>query len=228
MEQSKHLEEEILKLGKKLIKELELVYTVNTLARWMAHYLAELITNIENTEPGEEKQKLKRECCSIIIQLWNIRERIPIEKPTERLTPIIEVLELLKKRKHPFIPFLFSEKQQDVNSKNWVEFLKIVKNNSERIYNKSLLSMISSKVLEKDNEWVEKHDEFLSEEEKKIVEYLNYISKRELRIQIIDTSDKEVEEQSDSEKFEQLFKDLEEFIDEQLKALKSLKRNLIK
>ena len=227
MEQSKHSEEEILKLGKKLIKELDLVHTGNTLARWMAHYLAELITTIDNTESREEKQKLKRECCDIIIQLWNIRERIPIEKPMERLTPIIGVLELFKERKHPFIPFLFTETQRDVNSKNWVEFLKIVKDNSERIYNKSLLSMISAKVLEKDNEWVEKHGEFLSKEEKKIIEYLNYINSKDLRIQIIDTDDEEIEEKSDSEKFRQLFLDLENFIDEQKEALASLKSNLM-
>lgn len=98
MEQSKHSEEEILKLGKKLIKELELVYSVNTLARWMAHYLAELITNIENTELGEEKQKLKKECCDIILDIWGKRERIPIEKPTDRLKPIIDVISLLKKK----------------------------------------------------------------------------------------------------------------------------------
>jgi len=228
MVQSKHSEEAILELGRKLIVELDLEYTVNTLARWMAHYLAELITNIEKTKSEEEKQKLKKECCDIIIQLWNIRERIPIEKPTERLKPIIGVLELFKERKHPFIPFLFPERQRDVNSKNWVEFLEIVKDNSERIYNKSLLSMISAKVLEKDNEWVEKHGEFLSEEEKKIVEYLNYINSKELRIQFIDSDDEEVKEKSDSEKFEQLFLDLENFIDEQKNALRSLKKELHK
>lgn len=65
MEQSKHSEEEILKLGRKLIKELELVYTVNTLARWLSHYLAELMVNIDNCESEEEKTELQKECCNV-------------------------------------------------------------------------------------------------------------------------------------------------------------------
>ena len=53
MEQSKHSEDEIIKLGKKLVKELDLEYSVNTLARWMSHYLAELLHNIDNEKTNE-------------------------------------------------------------------------------------------------------------------------------------------------------------------------------
>lgn len=226
MGQLEHSEEKILNLGKTLIKELELEYTVNTLARWMAHYVSELINKIENTSSEDEKSKLKSECCSVIIQLWDIREKIPIESPTERLKPIIKVLELFKKRSHPFIPFVFPEKQRDLKSKNWVDFLKVIKGNSERIYNKSLISMISNKVLEKDNQWIEKHGEFVSDEEKKIIEYLNYINNKEMQIQIVEKSDEETEK-LDSEKINLLFEELESFIDEQKEALISLKSQLI-
>merc|ERR1712137_994692 len=171
-EQSKHSEEEILKLGKKLIKELELVYTGNTLARWMAHYLAELINNIDKCESKEEKIKFQKECCDIILEIWQKRERVPIEKPTEKLKPIIDVLSLLKKNEHPFIRHRFFDKKNGLKNSNssWLSFLEKVKNNSERIYRKSLIVIISEELLEKDKEWIEEHGSFLSDDEKSVIE----------------------------------------------------------
>ncbi|WP_040278307.1 hypothetical protein [Psychroserpens damuponensis] len=227
MEQSKQSEDKIIELGETLIEELNLNDRFNTLARWMAQYISELIYKIESTTSKVEKKKLKKECCNLIIQLWDKRERIPIEKPTDKLKPIISVLELFKEEKHPFIPFLFAEKQRDIKSKNWVDFLKVIKESSKRIYNKSLMSMIHDKVLEKDNQWVEKHGEFLSKEEKTIVSYLNYINSSEIKVRIIDSSKKKERDKSDAQKLEILFSELESCINEQKEALLSLKDALI-
>lgn len=224
MEQLKHSEEEILKLGKKLITELELVYTVNTLARWMGHYLAELMNNIDKCESEEEKTKLKKECCAIILEIWEKRERIPIEKPIERLKPIIDVLELLKKNEHPFIRHRFLANSRNLKDKHpsWFNFLGIVKDNSERIYRKSLISMISEEVLGKDKEWIEKHGSFLSDNEKSVVEYLDSI--KEVAISFHNDPKKEPTEK---EKVKNLFKELEEQIDEQKQELLKLKKTTL-
>ncbi|WP_225037082.1 hypothetical protein [Winogradskyella sp. SM1960] len=224
MEQSKHSEEEILKLGKKLIKELELVYTGNTLARWLAHYLAELISNIDKCESKEEKNNLQRECCEIILEIWGKRERIPIEKPTEKLKPIIDVLSLLKKKEHPFIRHRFLGNNSALRNKNssWLTFLEVVKNNSERIYRKSLISMISEELLEKDKKWIEEHGSFLSEDEKSVVEYLDSI--KEITISFSKDLEKEVTE---NEKTENLFIELEEQLDEQKEELLRLKKQVL-
>lgn len=221
----KYSEEAVLKLGKTIISELELDYTVNTLARWMAHYIAELIQKIETSKSEKEKKQLKKECCELILELWSKRERLPIKKPTERLKPIISVLELLKGSEHPFIPFILPNNSRSIKSKTWSGFLKVVKESSERIFNKSLLSLIDNKILEKDNQWVEKHGEFLSNEEKVIIKYLNDIN--ELEIKFVDVSEEKIEK-NDSEKLDELFNQLESFIDEQKNALLSLKQNLLK
>ncbi|WP_282055719.1 hypothetical protein [Maribacter luteus] len=224
MEQSKHSEDQILKLGKKLVKELELVHTSNTLARWMAHYLAELINNIDKCESKEEKSKLQKECCEIILEIWKKRERVPIEKPTERLKPIIDVISLLKKNEHPFIPNRFFDKKKGSKNSNssWLSFLEIVKNNSERIYRKSLIAMISEELLEKDKEWIEEHDSFLSDDEKSVVEYLNSI--REITISIHGEEEKE---ETENQKIKKLFKELEEQLNEQKEELLSLKKKTL-
>ncbi|SHJ19029.1 hypothetical protein [Algibacter luteus] len=225
MEQSKHSEEEILKLGKKLIKELDLVYTGNTLARWMAHYLAELINNINKCESEEEKSKLQKECCDIILEIWEKRERVPIEKPTEKLKPIIDVISLLKKNEHPFIRHKFLDKRNGLKNSNsgWLSFLEIVKNNSERIYRKSLIAMVSEELLEKDKEWIDEHDSFLSDEEKSVVEYIDSI--REITISIHGEKEKEA---SEKEKIQYLFNELEEQIDDQKEELLKLKKIILK
>lgn len=225
MEQSKQSEEEILKLGKKLIKELELVYTVNTLARWLGHYLAELMNNIDNCESEEEKSELRKECCKIILELWEKRERIPIEKPTEKLKPIIDVLGLLKSNKHPFIRHSFLSSNRNLKDKNpsWFKFLELIKVNSERIYRKSLISMISEELLEKDKEWIEKHGSFLSNDEKSIINYLDSIN--EITISFEDSKEKEP---SKKEKLENLFNDIEHQIDEQKAYLLQLRKEVLK
>jgi hypothetical protein len=224
MEQSKHSEEEILRLGKKLIKELELVYTVNTLARWLGHYLAELMNNIDNCESEEKKSELQKECCNVILELWEKRERIPIEKPTEKLKPIIDIISLLKKNEHPFIRHRFLNNNNGLRNKNsnWFSFLEIVKNNSERIYRKSLISMISEELLEKDKEWIEEHGSFLSDDEKSVVEYLASI--KEIEISFIDDSEKEITEK---DKVENLFNELEGQINEQKQELLKLKKSML-
>lgn len=224
MEQLKHSEEEILNLGKKLIAELELVYTVNTLARWMGHYLAELMNNIDKCESEVEKSNLQKECCNVILEIWEKRERIPIEKPTEKLKPIIDVISLLKKNKHPFIRHRFLGNNTGLRNKNsnWLSFLEIVKNNSERIYRKSLISMISEELLEKDKEWIEEHGHFLSDDEKSVVEYLDSI--KEITISFHDNPEVEATEK---EKIECLFNELEEQIDEQKEELLRLKKKTL-
>lgn len=224
MEQLKHSEEEILKLGKKLIAELELVYTVNTLARWMGHYLAELMNNIDKCESEEEKSKLQKECCDVILEIWEKRERIPIEKPTEKLKPIIDVLSLLKKNEYPFIRHRFLGNNAGLRNKNssWLSFLEIVKNNSERIYRKSLISMISEELLKKDKEWIEEHGSFLSDDEKSVVEYLDSI--KEVTISFHDDP---IVKATEKEKIEDLFNELEEQLEEQKEELLRLKKKTL-
>jgi hypothetical protein len=225
MEKLKQSEEEILKLGKKLISELELVYTTNTLARWLGHYVAELIQTIKNCDDNDEKIKLQKECCNLILEIWDKRERIPFDKPLSKLEPIINVLELLKKREHPFISHGFTSNNRDFNNEhsNWINFSRIVKSNSEKIYRKVLTSMIDSEVLEKDKKWIKEHGSFLSEDEKNIIEYLDSIN--EITISFRDGSEGDIPEK---EKMKNLFKDLEEQIEEQKEYLLKLKNEILK
>lgn len=63
-------------LGKKLVKELDLDPGVDTLARWMAHYIAEQIILLEQ-KSGEEKKLAEERCIDMILKLWSHRATLP-------------------------------------------------------------------------------------------------------------------------------------------------------
>ncbi len=85
----------MLELGRKLVKELELDQSVDTLGRWMAHYIAELIQNAEKAS-AEDKAAKMQACCDAILNLWKHHHMLPDGKrPFEELEPILRTLESL-------------------------------------------------------------------------------------------------------------------------------------
>ena len=66
------MREEILNLGKLLVGELGLEYSVDTLSRWMAHYIAEQMRIIESTE-NDDKKLAEEKCFETILKLWKHR-----------------------------------------------------------------------------------------------------------------------------------------------------------
>lgn len=129
-----------------------------------------------------------------------------------------------KKNEHPFIRHRFFDKKNGLKNSNssWLSFLEIIKSNSERIYRKSLIAMISEELLEKDKEWIKEHSSFLSDDEKSVIEYLDSI--REITISIHG----EEKEETEKEKVEKLFTELEEQLDEQKEELQKLKKLMLK
>lgn len=87
--------EEVLTLGRKLVDELGQEPRVDTLSRWMAHYIAELIDAALNAAP-EERAAAERKCFETILELWEHRAELPDgRRPLENLEPIVRALESL-------------------------------------------------------------------------------------------------------------------------------------
>ncbi len=85
--------EATLELGRKLTKELGIDQSVDTLGRWMAHYIAELIQNVEKASSEERPAKM-RACCDAILNLWKHRHTLSDGKrPFEELEPLLKILE---------------------------------------------------------------------------------------------------------------------------------------
>lgn len=86
-------------LGKLLVNELGLEPGVDTLARWMAHYISEQISIAESAE-GEAKENAEKNCFETILKLWDHRSSYPKEKrPFKQFEPIMEMLQRLNPEK---------------------------------------------------------------------------------------------------------------------------------
>lgn len=82
-------------LGQHLVHELNLEDSVDTLGRWMAHYIAELIESVESANDEERPAKMAM-CADVILKLWGYRHQLPNGKrPFEDLEPVIRALESL-------------------------------------------------------------------------------------------------------------------------------------
>lgn len=85
----------VLELGRKLVEQLDLEESDDTLGRWMAHYIAELIAKSEHST-GENKIVVQRECFAMILSLWKHRSALPNGKrPFEDIEPILHTIESL-------------------------------------------------------------------------------------------------------------------------------------
>jgi hypothetical protein len=88
-------QERIISLGKHLAEELERGEHPDTLSRWMAHYIAQLITEAENST-GIKKKAIEKECFNTILKLWEYKSSFPDgKKPFERFEVIFKTLEKL-------------------------------------------------------------------------------------------------------------------------------------
>jgi len=86
----------VLELGKLLVKELGLSKGVDTLSRWMAHYVAEKIKYSELLPDGVKKKNAEKECFSLILDLWKHRWHYKSHnQPLRDFNRLYEVLQSL-------------------------------------------------------------------------------------------------------------------------------------
>jgi hypothetical protein len=87
--------EAVLRLGRRLVEELGLAESTDTLARWMAHHIAELIEDVEKAD-GVYKAEKTVKCRQAIVDLWQHRHELPDGKrPFEDLEPVLRALSSL-------------------------------------------------------------------------------------------------------------------------------------
>lgn len=70
------IQNRVINLGIALVEELGLDPGVATLSRWMAHYIAEQMTIVENAT-GNEKSEAEQRCFQTILEVWKHRASLP-------------------------------------------------------------------------------------------------------------------------------------------------------
>lgn len=115
----------ILELGKKFVDELGLENSVDTLGRWMAHYIAEKIGDVEAANSDDRDQKMSI-CADEILKLWAHRRELPRGKrPFEDFEPIFRTLHSLdpdgtSPRYFRQIRFTADNKEESSETQEWL------------------------------------------------------------------------------------------------------------
>ncbi len=156
-EQSAHFED-IVALGIKLVNELKLGDSVDTLGRWMVHYVAELIQEAECATDTDRsaKQILARDA---ILALWVHRYEMPAgTRPFEKIQPIFRALESLDPENKSSRYFSssntpHSEDGEAEETKKWIELAKGMDYVSRTLISHCLVCAGIS-AIDKSKEWV--------------------------------------------------------------------------
>lgn len=227
MEKLQPSEDEIIKLGKKLVSELALADGVDTLSKWMAHYLAELLHGVENAQSDTEKASKQKECCEVILRIWEKRESIPhINTPIRDLQPLLGVLQALEPKDPSY--FLRQDKQAKAS---WQSFVDVLKGNSQHIIEVCIYASMGEELLAKSVEWLREYKDSLSEEELTFLKYIDImVNKNKSLSFIIDKVNQGTDLSSlpAKERYEAIFNSFESRLDESKEALLDLKEEIMK
>lgn len=94
---------DVLALGEYLVRELELKDGVDTLGRWMAHHLAELIHEAKNGGTAAKRTKASRQATETILRIWEHRRLLPGKAyPLAPYNELLAVLHRLRPDANPF------------------------------------------------------------------------------------------------------------------------------
>jgi len=147
-----------LALGRRLVEELGLENSVDTLGRWIAHYIADLITKAE-TASGEEKRSAEVKCFDAILMLWRHRAELPKGKrPFEELEPVVRAIKSLDPdddtpRYFRSVRTQMGDKKEESEADAWLEMVDGL-NYSAKILIGYCLSQAARAAADKSKEWV--------------------------------------------------------------------------
>lgn len=148
----------VLDLGKKFVDELGLDQSVDTLGRWMAHYIAELIREAESAAPEDKAMKEER-CVSAILELWRHRAELPNgARPFQDVEPILGTLESLDPcgetpRYFPRSRMMAADGESETEAGQWLEMADGIDATARQLI-RHCLARASQTAEDKSAEWV--------------------------------------------------------------------------
>ena len=149
----------MLDLGRALVEELGLDPGVDTLSRWMAHYIAELIEEAETAKVEERPAKLAK-CADAILKLWERRHQLPNGKrPFEDLEPILRALESLDPtddtpRYFRSQRMAVDETEQNAETRKWLDLADCLDYSAKNLI-RYCLTQAAQTALDRSKNWVE-------------------------------------------------------------------------
>lgn len=155
-------------MGEQIVGEFGLGDSVDTLGRWMAHRVAELMDRAERARAGAEREAARRECSDLIIRLWERRSHWPYGRP------LGEVAGLLKNLISDGTNYesRYEDSEVKIDPQSWLGILPRLRQLQYREEEMCRKAAIADFDFEADHKWLSQHGQDLSEEEREIMEYL--------------------------------------------------------
>ena len=148
-------------LGERIVRELGVEHSGDTLGRWMAHRVAELMNRAENVLSEEAKEQARRDCTDLILRLWERRDGWPTGQPLAKVASFLRVFATEQPRREHNV--------SDAPQGSWLEALPKLLHIHEReeaIFRDAALAELDSDTLASEKAWLEAHGEDLSEDER--------------------------------------------------------------
>lgn len=153
-------------MGKRIEEELRINNEIDTLGRWMAHYIAELKLDAETEKDKSKKAKAKKECASFILKLWKHRECMPRHiRPLGKVEKILEGICALQEEPQSW--------KRVVSDEKWVKFADRAQLISKNIVSVAVLMAIAETQFSSTKRWLDENSDALSRDETKIIESLD-------------------------------------------------------
>lgn len=212
--------QEIINLGKKILKEFEREERRDTALRWMTNYLSQLIINAEGETNESKKKAIEKECCEVILKIWEKRDSLNHKaKPLANSEHLIDTIKALKEQDGSLDWHRFDPYEQPGA---WGEFVKEIRLNYNHVIMLSISAAESQELLKREKEWLD-HKNLLTNEEKQIIQQLDgLIVDNDKLIRFVSARDQMKEEKKLSRK-DQIIEMLDSVINKQNKALEKLK-----
>jgi len=166
---------EALKLGELLVRELGLEESVDTLSRWMAHYIAQKMSDIEKGT-GDEKLAAEADCFETILKLWKHKAYYQAgAKPFENFEPIFRTLYGINPNSEK--PYYFQSEYSNVNDSDAIEdpvkkqlLLASQIDKTARIWLKAIFQKAADCAMdEKTEEWINAAAPFANNDESPLI-----------------------------------------------------------
>ena len=158
MEKSKQFDD-IIALGKLLVDELQLNQSRDTLGKWMAHHIAEILQNTENFS-GQKKTEAENRCREAVLSLWEHISHFPNgSRPLAEIEPLIATIKALDPEKS--VQYYYSNTQNQLNSamptedaECWLELAKGI-DYSARLLIRRCLKNVAEEIAQENSDWLD-------------------------------------------------------------------------
>lgn len=215
---------DVIDLGNRIVEELELQEGVDTLAKWMSHYLAELILRATRERSAAKRKKLEASCFALIERLWKNRGSLPRgARPLGRIEEQLDAIETMM-ADMVTTPLAYRHRAKGTTDP-WLTFAIASHAIDRRMAAIALLTSFLNTDVGREKRWVVENSTRITKKERELIESLDrWLHNRH---SLFTTSNaKSVSELEPPERIDTILEELKKALQAQQTAYNALKESL--